>query len=122
MSEAKHTKGKWSVSTHFKTNENGAEYLTIDCLEDGSGVEGLAVVYEGVHGDPRAEMEANARLIAEAPTLKGYLSSARVVLARMRRSMMAHPDHEVGSEFDDLTTESQILEDEIIELIKKIEG
>lgn len=78
MSKAKHTKGNWSVSAHSKTNENGAEYLTIDCFENGSGVEGLAVVYEGVHGDPRAEMEANARLIAASPelveALKGLLS------------------------------------------------
>lgn len=69
MSKAKHTKGNWSVSAHSKTNENGAEYLTIDCFENGSGVEGLAVVYEGVHGDPRAEMEANAHLIAASPTM-----------------------------------------------------
>lgn len=102
MSKAKHTKGNWSVSAHSKTNENGAEYLTIDCFENGSGVEGLAVVYEGVHGDPRAEMEANARLIAEAPAMLEMLQ-------------------EIADKFDKDQHLLNVSPTKIKELIKKIE-
>lgn len=105
MSKAKHTQGKWEVKSG---NIVSAIYANDYQVAFISGA--------------REEHLANARLIAEAPTLKDTLSSARVVLARMRRSMSVHPDHEVGSEFDDLTTESQILEDEIMELIRRIEG
>lgn len=107
MSKAKHTAAPWSIKPGVT---KGA------WIGHKNAPAALAC------GNTKEEAMANARLIAEAPTLKDYLSSARVVLARMRRSMMAHPDHEVGSEFDDLTTESQILEDEIMELLKKIEG
>lgn len=108
-SKAKHTQGKWSVSAHSKTNENGAEYLTIDCFENGSGVEGLAVVYEGVHGDPRAEMEANAHLIAASPEMYDALRKVNnFISANMGKNyMVALMNREVP---------------EIKELIKKIEG
>lgn len=111
MSKAKHTPAPWSA------NEATITYTQFNITAKDSFI---GEVGGGLQSDD--EIEANARLIAEAPTLKDTLSSARVVLARMRRSMMAHPDHEVGSEFDDLTTESQILEDEIMELIMRIEG
>lgn len=105
-SKAKHTQGKWSISAHSKTNENGAEYMTIDCFENGSGVEGLAVVYEGVHGDPRAEMEANARLIAASPTMYEAL---KMVVSALKD----------GDGHGDGLSWREILE--IEELIKKIE-
>lgn len=66
--------------------------------------------------------ETNILTAFASSELLAKLKSARVVLARMRRSMSAHPDCTVGSEFDDITTESQVLEDEIEELIKSIEG
>lgn len=115
MSKAKHTKGKWSVADY-------GHCIAVEVKLD-NGQEHTIMTDQFCHAAKfNGDAMANARLIAEAPTLKDYLSSARVVLARMRRSMMAHPDHEVGSEFDDLTTESQILEDEIMELIRRIEG
>lgn len=116
---ANHTSGPWLID-NSTDSVNGHDLDAISVVQKNGEQWCVAAVWTDL--PDIKEASANARLIAEAPVLKDYLSSARVVLARMRRSMMAHPDHEVGSEFDDLTTESQILEDEIVELIKKIEG
>lgn len=47
------------------------------------------------------------------------LKEARQSLAMIRRSMMAHPDHEEGSEFDDMTTTAQDTEDKIEDYLSK---
>lgn len=51
--------------------------------------------------------------------LRDMLDKSRVVIGKMKRSMMAHPDHIEGSEFDDFTSAAQDVEDEISELIKQ---
>lgn len=48
------------------------------------------------------------------------LKEARVVIAKLKRSMLAHPDCEDGSEFDDMTATAQQMEDKIDNLIKEI--
>lgn len=45
------------------------------------------------------------------------LEEARTVIARMKRSILVHPDHEEGSEFDDLTTSAQEMENKISEYL-----
>jgi len=51
--------------------------------------------------------------------LEGALSNSKFLLGRLRRSISVHPDNELGSEFDDLTTDAQNFEDEIEVLIIK---
>lgn len=46
------------------------------------------------------------------------LSDARLVISRMKLSMLVHPDCTDGSEFDDRTTEAQEVEDRLNLLIK----
>lgn len=46
------------------------------------------------------------------------LQKSRIIIAQMKRSMLAHPDCEVGSEFDDFTSTAQEVENEIDLLIK----
>ena len=41
------------------------------------------------------------------------LKKAQNTIRKMKLSMMAHPDHTEGSEFDDYTTNAQIVEEEI---------
>ncbi|GJN60456.1 hypothetical protein [Elizabethkingia anophelis] len=48
------------------------------------------------------------------------LEKSRVEIARLKRAMLVHPDCEEGSEFDDYTTSAQETENEIEELINKI--
>lgn len=52
--------------------------------------------------------------------LEGKLLESKKLLGRLRRSISVHPDCEVGSEFDDYTTDAQNLEDEIESLINKV--
>lgn len=66
---AKNTPGPWSISESIYTNEHGVKYVTIDHLVSGSGVIGLATVYEGCLDDGGDEMMANARLISIAPEM-----------------------------------------------------
>ncbi len=49
--------------------------------------------------------------------MREVLEEARTVIARMKRSMLVHPDHEEGSEFDDLTTSAQEMENKISEYL-----
>ncbi len=51
--------------------------------------------------------------------IREMLEKARTVIARLKRSMLVHPDHEEGSEFDDLTTSAQDMENEIEQLLNK---
>ncbi|WP_312900212.1 hypothetical protein [Chryseobacterium taichungense] len=59
--------------------------------------------------------------LAEVPDreeeMREMLEKARTVIARMKRSMLVHPDHEEGSEFDDQTTSAQEMENEIGEYL-----
>jgi hypothetical protein len=41
------------------------------------------------------------------------LIEAQRIISQMKSSMMAHPDHKEGSEFDDFTTSAQEIEDKI---------
>lgn len=47
------------------------------------------------------------------------LKEANTMIAVLKRSMLVHPDCEIGSEFCDYTTNAQNLEDEIEQLIKQ---
>lgn len=67
--EFKGTKGKWSVSDRVMQNEIGVSYVNIDCIVNGSGISGLAVVYEGITEYGLTELHANAKLISKAPEL-----------------------------------------------------
>lgn len=49
--------------------------------------------------------------------MREMLKEARTIIARMKRSMLVHPDHEEGSEFDDLTTSAQDMENQIGEFL-----
>jgi hypothetical protein len=49
--------------------------------------------------------------------MREILNEARTVIARMKRSMLVHPDHKEGSEFDDLTTSAQEIENQIGEYL-----
>lgn len=92
MSEFKGTKGEWSTTRIIKSNSVGAEYITIDMLINGSGVEGLAHVYEGCLGtDREAEMVANAQLISCAPEMLEALKVGRQAVIELM-------DHEEGWE------------------------
>lgn len=48
------------------------------------------------------------------------LERAKSTIAVLKRSMLVHPDCELGSEFCDRTTDAQNLEDEIGELFNKV--
>ena len=75
MNEFKGTQGEWSVSYKVYQNEHGASYVEIDCMKNGSGVTGLALVYEGITEYGLREMHANALLISKAPELLAKLQS-----------------------------------------------
>lgn len=73
MNEFKGTQGEWSVSYKVYQNEHGASYVEIDCMKNGSGVTGLALVYEGITEYGLMEMHANAQLISKAPELLAFI-------------------------------------------------
>lgn len=47
------------------------------------------------------------------------LKATKSMIGSLKRSMLVHPDCELGSEFCDYTTNAQNLEDEIEQLIKE---
>lgn len=63
--------------------------------------------------------EQNAELAESNELLASKLKEAKLMLSRIRRSMSVHPDCTAGSEFDDYTTDTQNLEDEIDDLLTK---
>ncbi len=76
----------------------------------------VADVYKR-NGNEIEESEYNAQLIANAPAMFEMLKKAKARICSLKLSMLTHPDHESGSEFDDQTESSQELEDEIETLL-----
>lgn len=68
----------------------------------------------GLTADDYDRLEEKAKL---NDTLTEKLNESRVIIAQMKRSMLAHPDCTEGSEFDDFTSSAQEIEDEIESLI-----
>ena len=52
--------------------------------------------------------------------MKKTLKKAKRTIASLKLAMLAHPDCTAGSEFDDLTTTAQEVEDELEKLIKQL--
>lgn len=52
-------------------------------------------------------------LMVKKPNAYDLLRKANKVIQSMKLSMMVHPDCDEGSEFDDLTSTAQEMEDEI---------
>lgn len=65
------------------------------------------------------EHNANVAVVLKAPELLEKLLAAKYTLASLRRSITAHPDCEEGSEFDDMSSTAQRLENEIENLINE---
>jgi len=63
----------------------------------------------------------NIENVIYVESAKRILADARLTINRMKLSMMAHPDHTDGSEFDGLTTDAQDMENEISEYLLEIE-
>lgn len=61
-------------------------------------------------------------LLEQNNELLDMLRQARLMIGKLKRSMLVHPDCELGSEFCDYTTDAQNLEDEIEQLITKHKG
>lgn len=53
------------------------------------------------------------------PEILEALTEAKRTICALKLSLMAHPDCTEGSEFDDMTTRLQEMEDEIESLLKK---
>lgn len=79
------------------------------------------IIHQGWQGTD-GEHEANARLIAAAPTILAALEKAKSTICTLKRSMMAHPDCTEDSEFDGFTDMAQEVEDEIEVVIAKAKG
>jgi hypothetical protein len=52
--------------------------------------------------------------------MKKTLKKAKRTIASLKLAMLAHPDCTAESEFDDLTTTAQEVEDELEKLIKQL--
>jgi hypothetical protein len=112
--EFKGTGGTWSVS--------GEKYFTIESKVQHERHTVPIVTIATINSSfrPTEESKANAKLISKSLAMLEKLNEARIQLAQLRRSMTAHPDCTEGSEFDDFTSSSQELEDEIEQLIKEV--
>lgn len=61
--------------------------------------------------------ENHPELMIVKPNVWDLLRKANKVIQSMKLSMLVHPDCEKGSEFDDLTSTAQEMEDEINEFL-----
>jgi hypothetical protein len=115
------TKGPWIVKhSESKTAFNvigtvlGGKYKIARCpyvvTNNGNGID----------KKEKAEAEANAKLISTAPEMLDALYEAKNTIRRLKLSMMAHPDCQEGSEFDDYTDTAQEVEEKLVLLIKKV--
>lgn len=78
MSNKKFTPGPWKVSDRTRINEHGVSSLLID--NSNGSVEDIAEVY-GSFMD--GEIQANARLIAEAPAMYELLEGCAMIMAQL---------------------------------------
>ena len=115
--EFKGTKGKWVIKdyrqeTVLSLSKDRKDIVIAECgnFYDVTGS------YHRTHED---EQNANALLISKAPEMLEMLHKAKLELSRIKGSMMAHPDCEEGSEFDDYTNSAEEVENEIEQLIKQ---
>lgn len=99
--EFKGSKGLWF-------NDDGV-------IEDKEGRE-ICYVYSNW---PTKKDLYDRQLISKAPEMLEMLHKAKLELSRIKCSMMAHPDCEEGSEFDDYTNSAEEVENEIEQLIKQ---
>lgn len=106
--EFKGTKKDWHI----------VEYAGFLVIQDGQFYEDKNILDFEIVGEVQAK--ANAKLMVNSLILMEKLNEARIQLAQLRRSMTAHPDCTEGSEFDDFTSSSQELENEIEQLIKEV--
>ena len=74
MQTTESTPGPWVAATHFAERRGGRTYIPI--VRPGNDPVPLAVVHRDVDGYGKAEGEANARLVAAAPT---HLSALREI-------------------------------------------
>jgi hypothetical protein len=65
----------------------------------------------------KSEQNHNPLLITNAPLMFEMLKKAKAKICSLKLSILSHPDHKSGSEFDDQTESSQELEDEIEQLL-----
>ena len=108
MSEFKGTKGAWEVHDNGYFFDIQVKGTTLASTQNN--------LYLNI--DEKVQL-ANAKLIACAPEMLEMLNECIITISRLQNSMMAHPDHTVGSEFYDYTSLAQETIDKTEELIKK---
>lgn len=119
MNEFKGTSGPWQVVNTYEDYNEDSGIIIWDGDEQASG----PICDMGMIGDMNyGETLANAHLIASAPELLELLGEAKEMICSLKLSMLIHPDFEEGSEFDDMTSGAQEVEDKIEASIAKALG
>jgi len=118
MREFKGTSGPWSIVETVDHPSNKGEQISF--IQTPAIFFDLSAVERPIYN--RVQFEADARLIAAAPDLLQALEEAKEIICGLKLSMLVHPDCEEGSEFDDLTSTAQVIEDKIQVVITKALG
>lgn len=101
----KGTKGNWEytyntmLGTHVRSSKDGTCICTMSQESNAF------------------EADENAKLISQAPELLRIAREARKCISSLKLSMLASPECEEGSEFDDLTSYAENMERRITEII-----
>lgn len=116
----KGTKTRWILINGWSKEGKGNFFpsVVLHGADDDGSLGRNRIVINVSHDQKIESIMANAKLISNALEILCKLEEARQTIATLKRSMLVHPDCEEGSEFDDLTSSAQEIEDEIESLIK----